>query len=1204
MSLYRSLLTIGTLATVVLVSPPFPSSAQTAQQPPVHHDAAGVYGPYAGTFLRDGRGLAKPIDPLDPALKADAPWTLSAWFLSSSDPSLGVSPAAFPAGAQTTLIAGLGEPADEDSRFLALSAGRPALRFGDANQITAAAPLTASGWHLLTAVCDGARAYLYLDGELAASGSPLLGPVAPVLELAPDFLSTQESAYRWDQPHLPPTVPTRLAAWHHFGGQVAGFTLDPHVRSADEVKQMAAVRPRFDTIAYEDGSKHWPYQTRQQVGYVAPQDPETLPHSRAPYGQGRVAPGPAAMPALVAWSAPGTSTAETSAHWTLANGWRLAAAPGVTAAPETLSRPGFNVAGWYAATVPGTVLTTLVDRGVYPDPDYGLNNLVIPESLNKQQYWYRIEFPTPALAPASHAKLTFNGINYAAEVWLNGQRLGAIKGAFIRGVFDVSGLLKPGATNALAVRVAPPPHPGTPHEQSIKGGAGENGGEMVLDGPTFVATEGWDWIPAIRDRNSGLWQDVTLTVTHDLELGDAQVITHLPLPDTNSAEVSIDVPVENLSAEPVNATLKAGFEGVAFKKQLTLAPGETVVSLTPAEFHELHLEHPRLWWPNGYGKPELYHLQLSVSEGEKASDSKSVQFGVREVTYELSLYDPEGNLRRIEVSPTVAHQQHQRVVDVSHDGMRELPLGWAASLTEGASQSAAVRAVSNEPNMTDLVLKVNGVRIAARGGNWGMDDSRKRVSQAHLEPFFRLQQLANMNIIRNWVGQDTEQSFYDLADEYGMMVWNDFWESTQNYNAEAEDPQLLLANARDVVKRFRNHPSIVMWCGRNEGVPQPIVNQGLASLLSELDGTRYYSPSSNALNLRNSGPYSYKDPKLYYDTLNRGFSVELGIPSLSTLESLQHSIAPADQWPVSDAWAYHDWHQDGNGDVAPFVRQMDEQFGAATSLADFERKAQMLNYTLHRAIFEGFNQHLWAPNSGRMLWMTQPAWPSNMWQILSSDYDTQASFYGVKKAAEPQHIQLDLSNYDVAVINTTLNPLRGASAEAEVYSLANQRLFANTVPIAVEADQMAIALHLDLAPMLAEQRVMLVRLRLLGAGGKQLSTNIYWLSADGDGSRRLTTLAPAMIATRIEPIHREDETRLTVTLTNQGTQAALAIKLTPEHEQSGERILPAYMSDNYISLLPGESRTVTIDYPGRAPVKLALRGWNLEPVTVNAGVTH
>jgi hypothetical protein len=187
-----------------------------------------------------------------------------------------------------------------------------------------------------------------------------------------------------------------------------------------------------------------------------------------------------------------------------------------------------------------------------------------------------------------------------------------------------------------------------------------------------------------------------------------------------------------------------------------------------------------------------------------------------------------------------------------------------------------------------------------RGGNWGMDDTRKRVSR---EPYFRLHREANLNMIRNWVGQNTEETFYQLADEYGMMVWNDFWLSTQNYNAEPGDPALLLDNARDTVRRYRNHPSIVIWCGRNEGVPPPIINDMLIDMLREEDGTRLYSPSSNMINLRPSGPYHWVDPSLYFSKLNRGFSVELGISSFPTREAFEHAVPESDRWPVSDAWA-------------------------------------------------------------------------------------------------------------------------------------------------------------------------------------------------------------------------------------------------------------------------------------------------------------
>jgi hypothetical protein len=890
--------------------------------------------------------------------------------------------------------------------------------------------------------------------------------------------------------------------------------------------------------------------------------------------------------------------------WTLANGWRLTPAPQVSADGAAISQPGFDANDWWSATVPGTVLTTMIDRGVYPDSDYGLNNLAIPESLNKQDYWYRIEFPAPK-TERRQLLLTLNGINYSAEVWLNGKRLGEIKGAFIRGVFDVTSIINSGRANVLAIRISPPPHPGIPNEESIKGGPGENGGIMALDGPTFMATEGWDWIPGIRDRNTGLWQDVTLSASGPLRIGDPQVIAKLPLPDTSKADIRISAPIENLTDKPVKATFTASFDDVSVTKSATLPPGASTIDLTPAEFAQLTVQHPHLWWPNGYGKPELHTLKLAISTEGKDSDTKEVRFGIREVTYELSLYEATGHLRRVEVSPTAAKLLNQTIVDVSHEGMKAIPSrdpkqpypDWASSISPGGENSPAFTPVATPTGSTDLVIKVNGVRIAARGGNWGMDDSRKRVSRDHLEPYFHLHRDANLNIIRNWMGQNTEETFYDLADEYGLMIWNDFWDSTQNYNLEAQDPALFLANARDSVLHFRNHPSIVMWCGRNEGVPQPIITDGLSDLLTSLDGTRYYSPSSNQVNLRNSGPYQFKDPTAYYE-INKGFSVELGVPSLPTLESWKAWIPEADQWPVSDSWAYHDWHQSGNGDVEPFMFEVEKEFGAATSLDDFERKAQMLNYTEHRALFEGFNAHLWEPSSGRLLWMTQPAWPSSSWQILSSDYDTQASFYGVKKACEPIHAQLDLTNYQVDIANTTTATSAGLTIAARVYSLTNQLLFEKTQPVDLSADAVTHAFKLDLAPMFSTG-VVLVKLTLTNSVGNVISDNLYWLGKDSYAYRQLTRLDTASVS--ITPTPKGvvgGMEKIAITLHNESKQAALETKLTLENAGDGSRILPAYYSDNYISLLPDESREIAIEYPAKYPAKLAVYGWNIKPLNI------
>jgi len=1142
------------------------------------------YGPYNGVFLADGIGFKMPLaDAHDTVLRADLPWTLYCW-VRTSEPVEG-----------RELVAGLGSVSAENPRYLGLDAGKVMLWMGRGNEFSGTADLRAGEWHLLAATFDGSRFHLYADGAQVGSGALLLGNTNPLLQMAPSASGANVTVVR-----------------RHFGGQIAAFTMLRRALSDADVRQLHESPPNFSLILFEEGSKPWPLQTRGQAGYRAPQDPSTWPRSRAPFS----------APTILKRAPVGASLAETGAgEWSFEDGWNLREAPKVDVDGTQLSLADYRATGWMRATVPGTVLTTMIDDGVYPDPDFGLNNLAIPESLNKQDYWYRNEFTAPASLQAAsgegrHVELTFQGINYEATVWLNGTRLGEIRGAFNRGTFDVTSVLKVGK-NVLAVRISPPPHPGIPHEQSVLGGPGENGGAMVLDGPSFMATEGWDWIPAIRDRDSGIWQPVMLRVTRNLKLGDTQVVTSFPDHDTSHASVEIDVPVTNFSGKAVQASIDASIEQVAVHKNVMVPPGESIVKLVPAEFAQLNLQHPRLWWPNGYGKPELYHLKLTFKDDTGISDTKDVRFGVREISYELSLLDKTGHLRRVEFSPTAARGGAGPVVDVSHQGIREIPSADAlalnlseeqaeryrshvASLVAGAENSPALQALSDTGPAPYLVIKVNGVRIAARGGNWGMDDARKRVSRARLEPYFRLNRDANLNIIRNWVGLSTEEVFYDLADEYGMLVWNDFWMSTQNYNIEAEDPALFLANASDTIKHFRNHPSIVVWCGRNEGVPQPIINRGLDELVRTLDGTRYYSPSSNQVNLQDSGPYSYKNPALYFSLLNRGFSVETGTPSMSTLESFQSTIAKEDQWPIGDAWAYHDWHQSGNGDVAPFMAEIQSEFGAPTSLEDFERKAQMLNYVNHRAIFEGMNAHLWTPNSGRMLWMTQPAWPSTMWQILSSDYDTQASFYGTKKACEPVHVQLNLATYAVDVVNTTTTAMSGLTVSAKVYSLANVLLLQAKEQKDAAPNSAIGSLKLDLAPFLA-QGMVIVKLELVDASGKIVSENLYWLGAEPSSYRELTRLAATQLKTEASTGAADGKVKIKVELTNTGSVVSLENKLTLISSKDKTRILPAYYSDNYISLLPGETRSIEVEYPAslsRGGAEVALRGWNTVPQTI------
>ena len=1043
------------------LSQPGPAAPATAQP-------AGVAGPFNIDFPVGGDEVDAPLAGRW-TVGGAAGWSLTTW-VELRDPA--------PAPVLVGGVGGAGAAA-----YLAVAAGRVA--WWDDIALRPAGKRVGPGWHLLSAVGGGGRVRLAVDGARVAD-LPVPAGFAPAqLRIAP----------------------RGVAGFAPFGGRVAGFTLTARALDDAALAGLARTRPDAATIAFDTGSPTWPVQVKNMTGLTKPQAAWTLPVATSP---------PDAPVAIPAYAGPALVAAG-PARWTLAR-WSLADATAIAADGAALSQPGAVAGPWIAATVPGTVLTTLVDRGVYPDPGHGLNNLRVPDSLARHDWWYRATFDAPADLPARQL-LTFNGINYAAEVWLNGERLGDVRGAFTRGQFDVTGRMRPGA-NAVAVRIHPPLHPGTPHEQSLAAGWGPNGGLQAMDGPTFFATEGWDWIPGVRDRNIGLWQDVVLSGSGALRLGDPQIVTTLPHGDASVAAVEIDVAVDNSGNAAITADVGAAFDGVTVRRTVTAVPGATVVRFLPADFPQLTVARPKLWWPNGYGDPALHTAHLTVAAGGVASDARDVRFGMRAITYELSLMTPAGRVRRVAVDFAAARARGEQVVDPSRDGIRRVPGGWVESLTAVGDQSPAVADLADTALAPYLVIRVNGVRIAARGGSWGMDDFMKRSSRAQLEPFFRLHRDAHVNIIRNWVGQNTEPAFYDLADEYGLLVTNDFWASTQDYQMEPEDPALFLANAADTIARYRTHPSIVAWFGRNEGVPPRLINDGLERLTRTLDGTRWYTGSSNSVNLWFSGPYDYQPPETYFTTHAKGFAVEVGSMSFPTREAFEAMVPPADRWPLSDSWAYHDWHQNGNGDTHGFVAAMDRQLGPATDLADFERKAQLMNFDTYRAIVEGMNAGLWTTTSGRMLWMTQPAWGSTMWQLYSHDTDTHAAFYAFRSAAERVHVQMTLPDHRLQLVNNSAAPLT-ATLTARVMALDGRDLASSTAAVTAAPRLVADGPRLDLGAALAREGAVIVALDAV-SGTQALSHNVYWVAADDAGWRRIATMPPQPVTIAASAIPAPD----------------------------------------------------------------------------------
>lgn len=888
-------------------------------------------------------------------------------------------------------------------------------------------------------------------------------------------------------------------------------------------------------------------------------------------------------------------------------GWELIEAPRVKSDGKTISQSGLNTADWYDATVPGTVLGTLVDQGVYPDPYFGLNNMAIPESLNKQDYWYRTEFAAPAsfAGPASLAGrqiwIEFGGINYYAEVWLNGEYLGHITGAFTRGKFNVTKLVKTDGPNVLAVMVAPPPNPGKPHEQSVRGGPGPNGGTMCLDGPTFFCTEGWDWIPAIRDRCTGIWQNVVVRATGPLVLEDPQVVTDLPLPDVSKAKISVRATVRNATDKPVTGRLAAVCESMQGEAEFSLAPGQSkIVAIRPWT-----VENPRLWWPNGYGKPELYKMDLKLAAGSQDSDAASVRFGIREITYELGLKTPDNKLKRFEYSPTGAPLANRPAIDIRRESM--LPLEGslkglsAVALAKDGEKSPALKPVVDDPMGPFLLVKVNGQRIMCLGGNWGMDDALKRIGRDRLEPYVRMHRDANVTMIRNWCGQSTSPVFYDLCDEYGILVWNDFWMSTENWNYPPADSKLLLENVTDTVRRYRNHPSIAVWCPRNEGIPPDDLNEGIDQIIRRDDGTRYYHPQSRFVNLKGSGPWSNQPLGEYFGKLSLGFSTELGACAIPSAEAMRRMMAPADLWPPEDVWSYHDFHSKGAGDRPNFYARLNPRFGEAKNLEDFCRKSQMVNYETWRAMYEGFNQKMWRSCSGVLAWMSHPSWPSVVWQYYTSDYEPTAALFAVQKACEPIHVQMSVPDLKVAIVNHGPKPIENAKVKVGIFSLDGKQVKSQEQEVTAAANASTEAMAADWPE---DSSAYLARLELRNAGGYLLSQNTYWHARDEKQLQALDRMERVKLEASLEAEEGDPETTVTATLKNPAKMPAVLVRLALRDTATDKRLLPVFYADNYVTLLPGESRKIRIEYRGLQDKitipRLDLGGWNVEPLKVGA----
>lgn len=869
----------------------------------------------------------------------------------------------------------------------------------------------------------------------------------------------------------------------------------------------------------------------------------------------------------------------------LRNNWKVLSSLLAGKNGASISKKMEDLKEWKSTSIPATALSVMVRNGFYPNPYVGTNNMEIPD-LSKEfndkydliqyshiagknpwldPYWYRTTFEIPEAYDGRKIWLTLGEINYRAEVWLNGELLADTSEVvgmerFFR--FDISSLAKLEGQNVLAISIYPPDHPGIPADAPLTPLAAPglnmaNG--MISKDYTKWDVLGWDWIPAVRDRDMGITEDVFIHATDQIELDNLYVTSDLPLPHTKSADISISFDLVNHSSQSRAGTLKATIsrnnQAIVLESPFEVGANDTLELFWDQEsMPQLHIIDPDLWWPLGYGEPALYTLSLeALSQDEQAA--KEIHFGIREVETYL-----------------------------------------------GANER---------------VYKVNGEEIYIKGGNWVMD-MMLNWTTARYEQEIQLTKHANLNMLRVWgpTGAPPE-SFYEAADRNGILVWqdflNDFWGTFKNTPGMSPEESLFEKASIQMVKRYRNHPSLIIWCGGNEG-PNPHEALLMNKVLPQYDGrdSKHYLKISNGDGLHGGGPYHTILPEAYFKEAKlSGFSSEIGPSGVPAFESVKRFMpdrgenwAPG-RFPIDGVWAYHDAINFPGGDKRKFSHYDDivrNSYGAPDStmagIQDYLEKCQLLNFDVYRACLEAINSQLWDNSSGILLWKSNSSWPSMVWQVYDWYLQCHAGFYGVRKSAAPQSVQFNRSSHKIEVVNASLEKFSEAKVNAFLYDKDLTKIW--EARLSLSLDKNSVYELIDIG--LLTESVCYLKLELENQSGAPLAENFYWLSTKNDFKSFKQIPEPVFALTTENRTVGKTHKSYSVSISNQGESIALMTQLKIIDPVSGLEILPSYWSDNYLSILPGGQKEVEVLLErGNLPEKVVLtyKAFNMKtPTTV------
>jgi len=845
--------------------------------------------------------------------------------------------------------------------------------------------------------------------------------------------------------------------------------------------------------------------------------------------------------------------------------WRLESSCKLTAKPEALSLPGFDDSKWHPAIVPGTVVGSLVADKTLPDPNYGKNlnsfpgaftnnkiqaaNLDMPASSPfRCSHWFRTEFATPAASANRIVWLHFLGINYRANIWLNGKQLAdrsEVAGAYRAYEFRVGELLNKPGKNALAVEVFAP--------------------EKNDLGLTWV-----DWNPTPPDKDAGMWREVFLTSSGDVTLRNPFVNSKLDSA-YRSAKLTVSAELRNTSNHPVQAVFHADVDDIHLSQLVELAVNETkIVRFTPEEYPQLKFNEPHLWSPGG---GSLYTAHFRVDVSNTPSDSVTLNFGIREVTSEL---------------------------------------------TESGGR----------------LFKINGKRVLIRGAAWA-PDMLLRWDSDKLDADLAYVKDMGLNTIR-LEGKTDRDEFFNKTDKLGILVmpgWIccDAWEHWNKWTPETK--KIAAASLVDQISRLRNHPSVFVWLYGSDGPPPAEIETMYLDILKQLEWPNPTISSASETptkvtgksGVKMTGPYEYVPPVYWFTDTKAGgafgYNTETSPgPAIPTKESLAKFIPKDHLWPIDDYWNFH-----AGGErfttIDVFRDALSHRYGAPTSLDDFERKAQAMAYDNQRSMYEAYGRNKYV-STGVIQWMLNNAWPSLIWHLYDYYLVPAGGYFGTKKSTEIVHVQYDWDTNSVSVVNGKYDDLKNYKVSANLYNTESKEVGSREATINIGWDSVAKAFDLPKPDNLST--TYFLKLQLHDASGNLVSDNFYWLStkldtmdwkhkkdtvytpqkdfADLTGLNSLPQVKLEATAKTQSVLTGPDPRNMDLTIKNPSSSVAFMVHLRATRGPEGGDFVPVFWDDNYFSLLPGEEKRLSVSFTTYDPKirfpTLYIDGYNVEPAEV------